>query len=795
MGRRKKADIEAEQAKKAREAALGGDAKRSIVAIFLFAFSILFFLAFIGQAGKFGETVGTGLGITLGFGKWLLVPLLVLVGVMLLRRHETTLSDKIKYVGLTLSFLSVLGLAHMFIGDEKKELLAAAKDGVGGGYIGYGLASFFVGAMGKVAAGVILVAFFVIGAIAAFNVSLLNWFESLMGKLRKAPDESLAAEGSTEQPEVTLDPALSLAGSTTPPDEEKNESLDGPSTTLVPVVSAENVKNIRFVGDDLAPPTMPDDGNLVKNVAFDEPLADAPRQPRRKRSKIRWELPPLDLLAETTGENAGVDIEQNKQIIVNTLQYFGIAVEPGEALVGPTVTQYTFKPAVGVKLSRITALNNNLALALAAQHIRIEAPIPGKALIGIEVPNRSKTTVRLRDILESRDFRGRSSNLTLVLGQDVSGKAIMADLGKMPHLLIAGTTRSGKSVCINTIILSLLYQNSPEDLKLILVDPKRVELSLYKSIPHLRTDVIVDNHKVVNVLKWAISEMERRNRVLQESGSRELSSYRDKVDRGERRRFVDPDTNELREEELEPLPLIVFIIDEMADLMVQHGKEVQNLIIRLAQMGRAVGVHLILATQRPEVNVVTGLIKANMPARISFKLKSQIDSRTILDTGGAEKLLGNGDMLYSSAEASSLKRIQGVYVSEQEVKAVVDFLVQQKDEKGYDEIGEDLGGSSGGSAPLNLDAPAGADGGGDEMYERAKQVTIETQNPSTTHLQMMLEIGYPRAARLTQLLLKNGIIGNNDAGKRAVLVKSLEEGQQYGDDPLRDQAAREKWQM
>lgn len=794
MGRKKKADIEAEQAKKAREAALGGDAKRSILAIFLFAFSILFFLAFIGQAGKFGESVGDGLGVALGFGKWLLVPLLVLVGLMLLRRHETTLSDRIKYTGLTLSFLAVLGLTHMFVGEGKQELLAAAEDGLGGGYVGYWLTSFFVGAMGKVAAGVILLALFITGAIAAFNVSLLNWFESLQERWRKPLPETTPEtplEG-TEETKLSLDPALSLVGNVKT-DEEKH--TDGPSTTLVPVVSAENVKNIRFVGDDIAPDQNEGDEALVKNVAFDDPAREPLRPVQRKRSKIRWELPPLDLLEATTGESAGVDIEQNKQIIINTLQYFGIAVEPGEALVGPTVTQYTFKPAVGVKLSRITALNNNLALALAAQHIRIEAPIPGKALIGIEVPNRLKTTVRLKDILESRDFRGRSSNLTLVLGQDVSGKAILADLGKMPHLLIAGTTRSGKSVCINTIILSLLYQNSPEDLKLILVDPKRVELSLYKSIPHLRTDVIVDNHKVVNVLKWAVSEMERRNRVLQESGSRDLFSYRDKVDRGERRRFVDPDTNELREEELEPLPLIVFIIDEMADLMVQHGKEVQSLIIRLAQMGRAVGVHLILATQRPEVNVVTGLIKANMPARISFKLKSQIDSRTILDTGGAEKLLGNGDMLYSSAEASSLKRIQGVYVSEQEVKAVVDFLLQQKEEKGYDEIGEDLGGSGGGSAPLNLDAPAGGEGSGDEMYERAKQITIETQNPSTTHLQMMLEIGYPRAARLTQLLLKNGIIGNNEAGKRAVLVQSLEEGKQYGDDPLADQAAREKWQM
>ncbi|MGB4833999.1 MAG: FtsK/SpoIIIE domain-containing protein, partial [Candidatus Moraniibacteriota bacterium] len=311
---------------------------------------------------------------------------------------------------------------------------------------------------------------------------------------------------------------------------------------------------------------------------------------------------------------------------------------------------------------------------------------------------------------------------------------------------------------------------------------------------HLKTDVIVDNHKVVNALKWAVGEMERRYKSLEAVGSRDISSYREKIARGEKKRVVDTETSEVREEDLAPMPQVVIVIDEMADLMVAHGKEVESSIILLAQKGRAAGIHLVLATQRPEVNVVTGLIKANMPARISFKLKSNVDSRTILDTGGAEKLLGNGDMLYSSAETSNLQRIQGVFVSEDEVEKVVRFLERQKVEKGLDEIGEDFGG--GDENPIDLDNT----GGGDEdehdpIYQAAKKLVVETQRASTTYLQTFLKIGYPKAARVMQTLEQRGVVGPEINKKREVILKTLEEGNQYGDDPLADQAAREKWQL
>lgn len=801
MGRKKKSEKIEADAPKESQPALGGDAKRGIVAVFLFAFAILCLLSFIGQAGSFGKLVDQGVGLSVGWSKWLLLPLLPSIGYFIVRRHETSLSDVIKYTGLGFAFFAFLGLSHLFLGDSAKELKAVALAREGGGYIGYFLTSLLSGAMGKIAAFVVLFTLFVSGVIAAFNVSLLHWFEEIMARFRKEELPTSAEEKPEAAPSALVrDAALSLEGAllSPTPTNEAASSHDAPhsapteQSTNQATQPTGNIQNIRFAEGDEEDES--DRADTPTSPQGDDETVLVPAFIRPRRRKLNWEFPPLELLAASDAKGGGGDIEQGKDIIVRTLKHFHIDVEPGEVQVGPTVTQYTFRPAVGVKISSITPLAQDLALALAAQHIRIEAPIPGKSLIGVEVPNKAKVNVRLRELLQSKEFRERHSNLTIVLGQDVSGKYIYADLGRMPHLLIAGTTRSGKSVCINTLILSLLYQNSPEDLKFIFVDPKRVELSLYKGIPHLKTDVIVDNHKVVNALKWAVGEMERRYKTLESAGSRDIHSYREKMARGEKKRVVDSETSEVREEELVPMPQVVIVIDEMADLMVAHGKEVEASIILLAQKGRAAGIHLVLATQRPEVNVVTGLIKANMPARISFKLKSQIDSRTILDTGGAEKLLGNGDMLYSSAEASSLQRIQGVFVSEDEVKKVVDFIERQKAEKGLDEIGEDFGGSD--ENPIDLDNTAGSDEDEhDPIYQAAKKLVVETQRASTTYLQTFLKIGYPKAARVMQTLEQRGVVGPEVNKKREVLLKTLDEGRQYGDDPLADQAAREKWQM
>jgi S-DNA-T family DNA segregation ATPase FtsK/SpoIIIE len=389
-----------------------------------------------------------------------------------------------------------------------------------------------------------------------------------------------------------------------------------------------------------------------------------------------------------------------------------------------------------VRLAQIAALNNDLALALAAHPIRIEAPIPGKSLVGIEVPNQSVALVNLRDILSSDSFKNRKSDLTFSLGKDVSGAPWVTNLDTLPHLLIAGATGSGKSVQINGLILSLLYSNSPDDLKLILVDPKRVELSLYNDIPHLRTPVITDTTKTINALRWAVSEMDRRYQVLQNAGKRNIASYRQEVN--------------------DDMPYYVIIIDELADLMTVAAKEVEAAIIRLAQMSRAVGIHLVLATQRPSVDVITGLIKANVTARIAFSVASQTDSRTILDTSGAEKLLGKGDMLFVSAELSKPKRLQGAYVSEKEVERVTQFLKQRGKPDYLTDIVEKAAPMVGGSME---------DLGDDELMTQSREIILQTGKASTTLLQRRLRLGYARAARIMDLLEEQGFIGPGSGAK------------------------------
>lgn len=777
MGRKKKVPVEQAEDGFKWEEILHSDAKRSIAAVFLFVFAILLFLGFFGGAGVLGDWLDGSLGMLVGFGKWLLPFFLITAGVMFLKHRTTTLADAIKFIGLILGLFSLLGLFHLYSGDTTKEMLKVAEDGSGGGYIGFAFAYILGNFTSKVAGTIILLALFAIGMIAAFNMSLIHTFEKI-GERLKGKEEEKGAEIEEELP---------------------SPLADAPITPLQSEVGAEkqleanNIRNLEFKDqEDEEPKNVEGEDEMVTVPAFIRP-----RRVPRRRSTYVWELPPADLLESTTGKAVGGDTERNKQIIQSTLKHFGIEVEPGAIQVGPTVTQYTFRPAFGVKLSRITTLNNDLALALAAKSVRIEAPIPGQSLIGIEVPNQSVATVRLKAVLESPEWRNRKSELTMVLGEDVSGKHILADLAKMPHILIAGRTGSGKSVCMNTILLSLLYQNSPEDLKLILVDPKRVSFSRYKGIPHLKTDVVVESKKVVNVLRWAAGEMDNRYKILEEARVQDIHGYREASARGEKRTLVDIETGKVSTELFPVMPYIVIMIDEMADLMATHGKEVEGLVVRLASLSRAVGIHLVLATQRPEATVITGLIKANIPARISFQLKSQIDSRTILDTGGAEKLLGNGDMLYSAADGKEMKRIQGVFVSDDEVKRVTTFLFKQKQELGEDELGDDIEGASSGISEAMDAFDEGSKA--DDLYDEVKRIVIQTGRASTTNLQTTFGIGYPRAARLMHLLEENGVIGIVDGKKKVLLsnaepVATEEEEKEYGDEHLALQTERDKWQ-
>jgi len=478
-------------------------------------------------------------------------------------------------------------------------------------------------------------------------------------------------------------------------------------------------------------------------------------------SERKYDLPPLDLLDSKVEKPRSGDVGKQSAIIERTLESFGVSVTMAGVNVGPTVTQYSFKPAEGVKLSKITNLSNNLALALAMHPIRIEAPIPGKSLVGIEVPNADRSFVHIKELIQDDKFQNSPNRLMVCLGKDVNGDSLYANLSKMPHLLVAGSTGSGKTIFLNNLILSLIYRNSPQELKIILIDPKRVEFSLYKELPHLLCPPIVDPDKAVNGLKWMVQEMENRFKMLSDQKSRNIFTYNEKAKKGD----------------FEPLSYIVLIVDELADLMSSKGKQVEALIVRLAQMSRAVGIHLILATQRPSVEVITGLIKANITSRIAFQVASQIDSRTILDTSGAEKLLGAGDMLFISTQTVKSSRIQSVYVSEDEIKKLMKWIKAQKgmveDLEEIDEIEESLQEALDKSPEDNsFDSDNGLFGG-DPLYEEAKRIVIENKKASASFLQRKLRIGYPRAARLLDSLTRNGIVGPSRGSKpREVFVSA-----------------------
>ena len=468
-----------------------------------------------------------------------------------------------------------------------------------------------------------------------------------------------------------------------------------------------------------------------------------------------WKFPPITLLNQKQDKADAGDVESNAKAIQETLANFNIDVEMEGANVGPRVTQYTLKPPTGVKLTKITALENNLALDLAAQAIRIEAPIPGKRAVGIEVPNVKSAIVRVSSLLQSREWQDMNTPLGFVIGRDIAGAPIVRDLATMPHLLVAGQTGSGKSVMINTILTSLLYHNSPSELKLILVDPKQVELAPYNDLPHLLTPVITEPEKCISALKWAVAEMERRLRTMAEVGKRNIAEY-----------------NQFKREA--GMPYIVIVIDELADLMMVAGRDVESLIVRVAQKARAVGIHLVLATQRPSVNVITGLIKANIPARVAFTTASQVDSRTIIDQMGSEKLLGQGDMLLLTSDMPKPKRVQAAFISAEETAKVADFLRMQRPPQYDQEII---------SQPVQLNGRGGvvaeyggADDADDDLWRDAVRVVIGGKKASTSLLQRRLRIGYGRAARLVETMEEQGIVGPADGARpREVLVSSMDE--------------------
>lgn len=705
MGRRKKTSL---------GLAMEPETRKGVAVVTLFFGALFLLLTFFDMGGQIGQAVNEGVSYVFGWDK------LVIPFILMTWGYHVAAPDRLPLrfsnaLGFLLFFLSLNPLVHS-VAFSGLQGVADSALMVSGGKLGEAVALPLMQMMGSIGATTLFVSVLVISLLLMFNATLkqvlfavdLLWkgivffLKSLWSPIRNWMDGRAEVKA---------------------------------QTALIPM--EETVQEIAE-----------EEPKTVENEEEDE-IEEEPRVTKTKSKKRypRIEIS-LDLLDRRDDKPTSGDIVHNREVIRRTLENFGIPVEMAEVAVGPTVTQFAFKPSDGVKLSRITGLSNDLALALAAHPIRIEAPIPGKSLVGVEVPNKSVATVGLREMLESKEFRERRGSLSFVLGKDVAGKSWVADLTKMPHLLVAGATGSGKSVCLNILIMSYIYTLGPDDVKFIMVDPKRVELQVYNGIPHLITPVITKVPETVNALKWALREMDRRLDLLGAMNSKDILSYNARVQ--------------------DRLPYIVIIIDEMADLMAASSSEVEGPIVRLAQMSRAVGIHLVLATQRPSVDVITGLIKANVPGRIAFAVASATDSRTILDQQGAEKLLGRGDMLVTSNDIPIPKRLQGAFVSEAEIARVVEFVKSKYDPPEYDAgvVERPAGG------PTIFGGGSGFEEDSDPLLEYAKEEIVRAGKASASLLQRRLKVGYARAARLLDLLEEEGFIGPGDGAKPRELLKA-----------------------
>lgn len=704
------------------------------VALILVALFLL--IGGFGTGGPLPTGLFGGAYWLLGYAAWLTPVALVYWGV-----YKFAAEDHRIPLGKLFGMLAVLlfGASWFFTAFASKQLDGTFTGGHGG-TVGSGIGGAVLTALDKVPASLLFFVFTVFAVFFAFGISpkvILKVGD--LFKREEVEDDGLAAlkaKAGAQGFQLNEGVPVEHHGAVVPAKEQPQPRLSSLKNTAAKLAASEDHSALTAASDP------------------------------------NWQFPSISLLDQKQDKADAGNVEGNARAIKETFYNFNIDVEMEGANIGPRVTQYTMKPPTGVKLTKITALENNLALDLAATSIRMEAPIPGKRAVGIEVPNIKPAIVRLSSIIQSRDWAEASSPLEFAIGKDIAGKPVLADLARMPHLLVAGQTGSGKSVMINTILTSLLYRNSPSDLKLILVDPKTVELTPYNDIPHLLTPVITEPEKCISALKWAVAEMERRYRTLSEVKKRNIAEY-----------------NMLKEEE--GMPYIVIVIDELADLMMMAARDVEALVVRIAQKARAVGIHLILATQRPSVDVITGLIKANVPARIAFTTASQVDSRTIIDQVGAEKLLGQGDMLFLTSDMPKPKRVQGAFISDNETVKVTQFITDQRaPDYNMEVVSQPVVIGKGG---VVADTGGGSDAD-DDMFRDAVHVVIENKKASTSLLQRRLRIGYGRAARLIEEMEEQGIIGQADGSRpREVLVTSMDQVFGGGDASAPDEVLDENF--
>ena len=704
---------------------------KQVYAFLLIVLALFLLLGGFGTGGAFPLWFFHQASWLVGMAAYFLPFTIIYLAVVKFRSENHSIPFS-KLIAALMTPAIIAGILHIFI--DRSEASRVAAEGLYGGQVGNFISSILLGFLDSTTSFVLLSVLVLISMLFTFSVTpkkFFGWlYRSIKYKFFKPKTDGEL--GSMAELKQKVQHTLAV-----------NEA--------VPVIhhtKAELEDRAKEQQQPLRPSSM---RNTAKELTIHEShealtIADDPN----------WKFPALDLLNQKQDKADAGDVQGNADTIRQTLRHFNIDVEMEGANVGPRVTQFTLKPPSGIKLQKITALESNIALDLGAQSLRIEAPIPGKKAVGIEVPNVKAALVRTSSVLTSKEWRENKDPIGFAIGKDIAGQSVVGNLSKMPHLLVAGQTGSGKSAMMNTLLTSLLYKNSPSELKLILVDPKQVEFAPYNDIPHLLTPVITEPEKCISALKWAVAEMERRLRTFAEVSKRNIAEYN----------LITQD---------EKMPYIVIVIDELADLMMMAARDVESLIVRIAQKARAAGIHLVLATQRPSVDVITGLIKANVPARIAFTVASQIDSRTIIDGMGAEKLLGMGDMLFSTSDMPKPKRVQGAFISDDETVKVCEFLRAQRPPQYDDEVVSQLV-QFNGKGGVVFDSKSGGSDADDDMFRDAVKAVIEGGKASTSYLQRRLRIGYSRAARIIEEMEERGIVGPADGAKpRNVLVSSLDD--------------------
>jgi DNA segregation ATPase FtsK/SpoIIIE, S-DNA-T family len=772
---------------------MSGRALRELLALALVILAIISVIAlFAPESGAVVRPLRDAMSTLLGWGIAFAPALLAGFALMLWMKSMPT-ERVMAASGAAVVVLSLLGMFHLAVGGGQK----AVEQGEGGGMVGYGVTWVLVNAIGEVGTWIVLILLFVVGMLLYFNMTVGDVVAAWMQR-RDDREELAAAEArqAARRPRTEPIPVAPLETAAkvglmervrtafgggededAPPLIVRRQRVDGPGTTTdgsearvqpaIPIGPVTEGAGSAAVGTAVATGVAAVSVEALESEEEQHLAAvgetDAVDAALESSERV-WELPDLVVLSDAPASSAAqMDLTTKGKRIQETLQHFGIGVKVARIQEGPVVTQYALDVEPGIKLSRIEGLADNLALGLAARSIRIEAPIPGEPYVGIEIPNSAFDLVTLKEVLSSRNFdtMGATSKLAFALGQDVAGQPFSADLAKMPHVLIAGATGSGKSVCVNAIICSLLMRSTPTEVKLILIDPKRVEMAQYKGIPHLLTEVIVDSDKAVNALKWTVGTMEARYHEFAQRGVRNIAGFNDALRAGEPR-----------------MPYIVIVIDELADLMMVSAYEVEATITRIAQLARATGIHLVIATQRPSVQVITGLIKANIPSRIAFAMTSGVDSRTILDTTGAEDLLGRGDMLYQPIDAPRAVRLQGVLVTDGEIDEVARHWRGQGAPQYRPEITAPKRDGKGGGRPGEDE-----DDDADSLLSQAVDIVRRSDKASASLLQRRLRIGYARAARILDQMEDRGIVGPADGSRfREVLVTSDGWGGEVGPD-------------